>query len=89
MKSGIKNNKANRILKMKKSAIVNRLMCFIVVMSMILYNEDGTVLFDPSDPDRYEKDIDEISDPGDYGDVDINVPIEIEEKEDEASGSSG
>ena len=56
---------------------------------MILYNEDGTVLFDPSDPDRYEKDIDEISDPGDYGDVDINVPIEIEEKEDEASGSSG
>lgn len=36
MKSGIKNNKANRILKMKKSAIVNRLMCFIVVMSMIL-----------------------------------------------------
>lgn len=56
---------------------------------MILYNEDGTVLYDPSDPDRYEKDIDEISDPGDYGDVDINVPIVIEEKEDESSGSSG
>ena len=55
---------------------------------MILYNEDGTVLFDPSDPDRFEKDIDDMSDPGDEGDVDINVPINIEEKEEDTSGGS-
>ena len=55
---------------------------------MILYNEDGTVLYDPSDPDRNEKDVDETSDPGDYGDVDVDVPIEIEEKEEDASGGS-
>ena len=55
---------------------------------MILYNEDGTVLYDPSDPDSNKPNIDDISDPGDYGDVDINVPKEVEEKEEDASGGS-
>ena len=54
---------------------------------MILYNEDGTVLFDPSDPDRFEMDVDDTSDPGDEGDVNVDVPINMEEKEETTSGS--
>lgn len=44
---------------------------------MILYNEDGTVKYDPSDPDRAE-DIEEKSDPGDEGKVEIDVPIKTD-----------
>jgi hypothetical protein len=46
---------------------------------MILYNEDGTILYDPSDPDRFEKDVDETSDPGDNGDVNVDVPVSTED----------
>ena len=61
---------------------------YVMANGQPLYNEDGTVLYDPSDPDSNKPNIDDISDPGDYEDVDINVPIEVEEKEEDASGGS-
>ena len=55
---------------------------------MILYNEDGTVRYDPSAPDKNEIDIDDTSDPGDEGDIKVDVPINSEKKEEETSGDS-
>jgi hypothetical protein len=47
---------------------------------IILYNEDGTVKYDPSDPDRMPS-IDESSDPGDTGDVNIGVSLPVDSTE--------
>jgi hypothetical protein len=44
---------------------------------IILYNEDGTVKYDPSNPDRTQS-IDESSDPGDKGDVHIDVSVPVD-----------
>lgn len=48
---------------------------------IILYNEDGTVLYDPSN--ELIKDVDATSDKGDTGDVKIDVALQKEEVTDE------
>jgi hypothetical protein len=47
---------------------------------IILYHEDGTVRYDPSDPDSV-KVVDDISDPGDEGDVNIDVSAPVNNTE--------
>lgn len=47
---------------------------------MILYNEDGTVKYDPSNSESSD-DLSKTSDPGDNGEVNVDVAVPVDEKE--------
>lgn len=54
---------------------------------MIIYNDDGTVKYDPSNPDS-QKTIDDSSDSGEEGtvNIDVKVPVDNRKQRDESGG---